>query len=629
VVCLAAILWAPTQGAQAMTQTQDGTDFEQTLPFATTLTAVGEGGQASTGLPVPVGLTPLNLSGVITATAVSDGVAVISVGTNQTEVSVREGGAFSLSIPAGTMSDSVVVLNLVNKLDPINDELCSYDTLTAVTLAEISISAFGAETPPATIAEFFSPAVRNITVLAADTKDSAVTDAVLNAVGSLASKYGRDTIIAAMTEGEFTPPTTPGSRVVVIEKSSAPEVSVEVSNTTLPTLTLSGPATKLPPAAAALGSVNLGLAGSPAATGLQQTTSATTATTLTLADVGTATPVLAGVGRITYSTAISQSRFGGPVDSFKIHLEGGNTPTPKGGIVTASVLWNDVIVDSQSIASADTYLVDVEIAASLVKRDNTLTVRLEAVPAGGYCTTGPMPAELTLNGKGSTVIARPGQGLPPGFERFPQTLGAALPLSFGSGEITPVMLTAAAHLVSTLQRASVPQLSIRVVDFTEFQAAAYPGLVVGATPADADALAAPLRFEPWRAVDAAGKNFTVTVDGPFAALEAFATNGRDVLMLGSTKPANESNPLLDVLAADADADPFGWFVLTGDLLVAQVGQPNLALSSSTVVPQSKIASEFTVPLWLIVAVAVLLIIIVARLIVVSRRRRVIETDVER
>jgi hypothetical protein len=615
-------------GALAFLPSEDGGDVTQSLPYAVTLTSVGEGGQASTGLNVPPGLTAVELSGVITATAVSDGVVVVSVGTNQTEVPIRSGGAFTLSLPPGTMVDSTVILNTVNKLDPQNDELCSYDTTTSVTLSEISLTVSGFETAPTTVAQFFSPSVRNITVLTADSTDSQVTEAVLSAVGSLASKYGRDTLITALTTAEFLSVPGLGSRVVEIVPSTDADVRLEVSSVAVPTLTLTGPPEKLSAAAAALGSVNLGLAGQPVVGSLKQTDSGETAAVVTLADLGTAQPVLAGVGRLSYSTTVSQSRFGGPVDSFVIHLEGGNTPTPEGGIVRASVLWNDIIVDSQTIADNDTYLVDVTIDSTLVKRDNILTVRLEAVPAGGICTTGPLPAELDINGVGSTVSARSGQSLPAGFARFPQTLGTALPIAFGSGDITPVLLTAAAHLVSALQRASVPQLGIRVVDFAQFEKESYPGLVVGARPADADAVAAPLRFEPWRAVDAAGKKFTVTVDGPFGALEAFNHSGRDVLLLGSTAPLAQSEELQGILATQADADPFGWFVLTGDLLIAQSGQPTLALSSSTIVPQETTAAEYALPLWLIIAVAVLVIIVAARLIALIRRRRRIETDVD-
>jgi hypothetical protein len=188
------------------------------------------------------------------------------------------------------------------------------------------------------------------------------------------------------------------------------------------------------------------------------------------------------------------------------------------------------------------------------------------------------------------------------------------------------MLASAAHLVSALQRASVPQLAITVVDVNDFFAAAYPGVIVGATPADAERLKAPLRFAPWRAVSRAGTEFTVTVDGPFAALEGFAPGGRDLLLLGGTEPPEKSTRLELTLAAFADADPFGWFVLTDDLLVTQPGVPTISLATATIVPQAEVTNEFVVPLWIAIALGAIILIAIARIISLSRRKRRIHHD---
>ncbi len=603
------------------------TTFTQTLAYSTSLTAIGEGGQASTALPVPTGLSPVTLRGTLTATAASDGVAVISVGTTQAEVSVRVGGTFELPLPAGTEVNSAVVLTVLNRLNPKLNDVCSYDTTTSVTLSNIQIEATGVETPPTTVADFFSPAVRTITVVTPDAQNFSVNEAALAAVAALSAKYGRDTVItAAVSSGAIQPP-APGARVVSIAANFDATTSLTLSDPGIPTLTLTGPATELSAAAAALGGVTLGLAGAPTVTALAENNTATPGSIFTLADFGTAQPTLVGVGRLTYSTTVSQSRFGGPISSFTLHLEGGNTPTPPGGIVTATVLWNDLIVNSQSIADTDTYAVDATIDSTLVKRDNTLTIRLEAIPPGGYCTTTPLPAELDINGTGSTITGHPGQSLAVGLQRFPQVLGNTVRIAFGTEGASENTLSEAAHVISTLQRASATPLAVKLVPIADFTKASYPGVVIGAAPEDAAALKAPLRFEAWRAVDASGKKFTVTVDGPFAALEAFDAGGRDLLLLGGTAPVAQSVALSDSLATQADANPFGWFVLTGDLLVAQPGLPPLALSTATIVPQASVANEFTIPLWLIIAVAVLLLVIVARLIAVrARKRRIVNDD---
>ena len=616
--------------AQAETLTDGPGTEQQSLTFAATITAVGQAGRGSTTLAVPAGLTPVLLTGHVTGSPTGIGMVTVAVGSVQETLSLRTGGDVSLALrpdmlTSAETADSGITVTLTNHIDSKPGVTCSYDITSSATLSAITLLATGQERSPTTVAGFFTPSVTSITVVSADSSNPLVNEAVLAAVGSLSSRFDRDTTITATTQAGFVPRMEGGARTVLITADSQSTVHVDVTGQTPPTLTLSGPAKDLAAAAAALGSRSLSLAGSNAVTDLIQKGTAATQLSVSLADLGAAQPVLAGIGRMTYSTLLSQSRFGGPMKSYTVHLEGGNTPTPTGGVVTATVLWNDQIVDSQIVAATDRYVVDLTINSSLVKRDNTLTVRLDVVPAGGYCTSSPMPAELDINGTASTITGHPGQSLNAGFERFPQTMGTRLPIAFGTTAVTPAMLTEAAHLVSALQRASVPQLKLTLVDFAVFAKASYPGVVVGATPADADALAAPLRFAPWRAVDNSGTSFSVTVTGPFAALEAFTTGGRDLLMLGSSDETSASAALEMRLATRADADPYGFFVLNSDLLVAQSGQPELALSTPSLVPQSQVTADFSIPLWIYIAGGVLLLIVIFRLIALRQRKRLIES----
>ncbi len=104
---------------------------------------------------------------------------------------------------------------------------------------------------------------------------------------------------------------------------------------------------------------------------------------LTLADLGSEKPTLSGLGRLTYSLPVSQDKFGTPVGSFAIHLEGAHTPVPEGGSATASLLWNDQLVQSLALGADDQYVADATIDGTLVRRDNILVVRIDvAAPSG-------------------------------------------------------------------------------------------------------------------------------------------------------------------------------------------------------------------------------------------------------
>ncbi len=602
-------------------------EAQETLKFPSTLTAVGQAGRGDTTLQIPPGLTPVLLTGQVTGGTIGSGTAVIAVGSATTSISLRAGGTISLPLTPDLLRNSSITVTLTNQIDPPSGDVCSADTASIATLTDIAIVATGKEDAPTTVAGFFTPSVTSITVVSADSAKPLVNEAVLVAVGSLSSRFDRNTVIRAATLEGFVPKTGAGARTVIIEANNDKTVHADIARDAPATMTLSGPATDLPKAAAALGSTRLGLAGSNAVTDLIQTGNAVTQLSFSLADLGAAQPVLAGIGRMTYSTTLSQSRFGGPMRAYSLHLEGGTTPTPAGGVVNISVLWNDQIVNSQIIANSDKWIVDLTIDSSLVKRDNTLAVRLDALPPGDFCAATAFPAELDINGAASIVTGFPGQSLTPGFERFPQTLGTRLPVAFGTGVVTPAMLEQAAQLVSALQQASVPQLSVTLVDFPTFINASYPGVVIGATPADSDALAAPLRFAPWRSVDSSGTAFSVTVEGPFAALEAFTTRGRDLLMLGATDATTSTGSLETRLATAANAAPFGFFVLTGDLLVAEPGQPDLALNTSSLVPQDQVTSDVPIPIWIYIAASVLVLVIVFRLIAIRKRKQRIKSGI--
>lgn len=596
------------------------------LVFGTTLTAVGTAGTASTVLVIPNGLTPVALRGTVTPEVPGVGSVVIRAGTSQTRLDAATGGMFSLPVTSAMLDDGALTVSITNELDQ-DEDTCAFETSTRETLADLVLEVSGTEVMPRTIDEFFGPAVRSIGIVVPDTNRAEVNEAALAAAASLAARYDRATSILVLTATAFAASVHDFDRIVTLTATQSADVSVTLSNPGTPTLAVSGSGENLVTAAAALGHEDLALADSTVAANLTLDGQNDVDDVLTLTDLGVAAPSLHGWGRVTQFIAVSQSAFGSPVDAIAVHLEGVHAPTLEHDQVTASVLWNGQLVDSQSLLTNDDYVVDVVIDATRLRRDNGLTIQLDGLPYSGNCEHSVQEARLDINATASTLTASRGQSLPVGFERFPQTLGQDLPVSFGSGDVTSSDLTAAGHLVSSLQRASIVPLSVQVVDFDAFLAASYPGLVVGAGPQDADALGATLRFHPWRTVPEAGTTFSVTIDGEFAALEAFNVSGRDVLMLGATD-GDSAADLMSGLAVEADADPDGWLALTSDLLVGLPGREPLTLSASLIVPQSAITSEFSkIPLWVAIAAFIIIVAIGTRILVVRRRSRMVDEQV--
>ena len=607
------------------------------IPYPSTATAVGGNGIATATLPLPPGLVPVVLNGTLTSIADSNGTVRIRVGTERIEMDATKGGDFTIPVPFDAIVDNTVTVEVRNTLEPGVGE-CEGDFTTTETISNLVLGFIGKETPPTTIAGFFSPPVQKVTLISPDDPTIEMAEATLSAAGAIATRYDRQVPIVTISESAFQ--SDPNARIDVdgpkrlvrLLPTDADKVTVTITNPGVPTLTIEGPSPELAEAASALASPSLGLAGAPVATELSEKRSGIAEETLTLADLGQPKPSLAGIGRLVYSLPLAQDRFGGPVNSVTIHLEGAHTPVAPGGQTTASILWNDQLIESQQLANDDVYSVDVTVDGSLVRRDNFLSLRLDVTPPGGDCGNAVQPMQLDVNGYNSTISATPGQSLPAGFARFPQVFGNELNVAFGSGPLTNSLLNAACSMVISLQRAASTQFEVNTQDFASFVTAQYPGMVIGATPEDADTLKAPLRYEPWRAVNSSFTEFTVTVDGPFAALEAFEYDGRNILMLGSTAPAEQSAVLVNTLADEAMDGEFGWFGLRDSILVAQSQAPLLYLNTSVLVPQDSVTSEGRkLPPWWILVIGAIIVLLLLRWWMLRRRkkriaRRVAEAD---
>lgn len=618
------------QGLPNQIGTQLGIGIDRYIPYRNTATAIGSNGLASTTLPLPKGLVPGVLTGTLVSIADSPGQVRIRVGTNWVFLDAEKGGDFRIPIPNDAPQDGQLTVEVRNTLDD-GLGICEADFTTTETIQDLVIGFIGRETPPDTVAGFFSPPVQNVTIVIPDTVDDPVAEATLSTAGAVARRYDANVPVRVLTESqaaatpELLDDTDGPNRIVRIEPTNDPTVEVAVSNPGVPTLTLRGAPEGLAVAGAGLSSAGLALAAVPEAQDLEQQPATPVGTTLTFADLGSERPTMSGLGRLTTTVNIPQDRFGGPSGAFTLHVEGTHTPFGRGGLATISLLWNDQLVDSQEVAEGDDYVADVTVSGPLVRRANTLTIAVDASPAGGDCSLANQPFRLDVNGFASTVTATPGQTLAAGFTRFPQSFGDDLHVAFGSRGATSADLLNASLLVIALQRASNRQLPVVVDTFEAFLDGPTPGLVVGATPEDAQRLQAPLRFEAFRAVTLGGGDFSVKVDGPFAALEAMDTEGRNILMLGSTAPVEQSAPLMAQLAEAVIDGEFGWNGLRDDLYVAQPAAEPVFLATADLVPQESIQEEArSIPWWAFAIVGAIIAILLIRLWVGRRRRRAVQ-----
>ncbi len=368
------------------------------------------------------------------------------------------------------------------------------------------------------------------------------------------------------------------------------------------TLTLSGDPDQLPAAARALGSDLLPLADSTAVDKLVLTGDKSAELVQTFTTLGETVPTLKGIGQSQLDIPVLQSDFGTAISSLNIHLVGAYTPIPPELSAMLTYYWNNNLVKSRTLdgnfvqnqrRQVDTIIDDViPIPAAQLLTTNTFTVRLNAVPSGegGNAAAGPnglpvgctrelgfLPLEVGFDANSSTFAATPGQSVSPGFRRFPQSLNDVATVAFGDKDDN--ILTDAAIILSELQKLNRNQLDVKLVDVDDFVASKSPGLAVGLTPSQVEALGAPLPMAEYRVVKGQDTTFGAGVKAPFAALQAFEQNGRNVLLLssyGGDNPSRDVGRVLQNQVADSlTAIKGGWYGVTGepnDLYVLQADQ---------------------------------------------------------
>lgn len=592
-------------------------------------------------IPMPAGLTPTMVSGTLLADAEVDGRVIflshgrpiatfpVSADTDVLEVE------FPVS-DADVDANGYLVFAMRFLTESVSDEalICIISNFGTVQFSEITVSVTGIELPPTTIAQFFSPSVREISVLIPDDPQPELQEAGIAAVGALAHRYPtQETIITLSTPSSTTRAAdvaAHGGRVIELIPGSGEVVAKVSLRDEVRLLTLTGAPELLTAAANALGSPNLAVIESAETTALAQSGSIAPTAELTLAQLGTETVKLIGIGTSVVEVPVNQTDFGSPVTSFMLHIVGVRSEVPANIAAMLSLYWNGDLVSSDVFDEATAIDLSIEIPSTRVERNNILSFRMDALPSGGTSTSsdtsgepggfdcggplGILPIEVFIDGSASTVTATPGQGLSAGFVRFPQMLGNILPVAIGDHARHTDSIADAALLVAALQRASAHQFSVRLIAVEDFIDSSMSGLLVGASSADIDALRAPLRMAEFRQIASGDSEFTAGVRAPYAALQAFTSGGREVLSLSSwgpgTEGAAEGRALQTTVAEFIAGEASGWYGLYADLLIAQrADRDPIFLDSRTIALQPERAKDFnTTLLWVTIGVATLVLL---------------------
>lgn len=605
------------------------------------------GSAVSTDIVVPRGLVPSRLTAQIeppvslTGTDLLPGTVDVFAGTRLVGRVPAVAGPFTGKLlPTDVDKDGILRIQLrYSTVDnPVDADLCR-DTRQSVTMRDIAVAYSGKPARPTSIAQFLAPGVRAVSVVIQGTTPSnrnALTQAGLAAVSALSYRFG-PTVPVVMTFDQPDPRVTAvlGSRIVVFAPGSSPTTTTITMAGDVPTLTIAGTGSGLSEAASALGSDKIPLAGAADTTGLSQTGKLPQTSRATLADLGSPRPSLSGWGSSTIYVGVKQSQFQGPVSGVKVHLSGTHTSVPKEVASSVNVYWNGYLIASQTLSTEVPFELTADVPDSVLTPNNGLQVTLTSVASSGDCASSiqQLPMELFLDGAQSVITAGRGQTLAPGFARFPQALADSLPIAFAPGSSFQDAAIQAAYIVGSLQNANAKQLNVSLVSLDVFKQQSVAGLVTGADEVTSNALEAPLRLTEFRAVNSSTLNFGVGVTLPYAALQSFEQNGRNLLMLGSWSPSGDQNALAQATALDLSVYAYGvlggWSALSGNILLGQPNAEPVALTTNAIALQPTVSNEYRpIAWWVLGAFLVLMTIGLLRMYSARRSRRKLKAYVD-
>lgn len=589
-------------------------------------------------LPIADGVTPTRvLASVEALEPLTGSLAVIVAG--RTVLTVDAATATTLDIPLqqGDAVDGVLAIGFqLTGATGSTGALCEVQGR-SVTVSGIGVVGEGTPAAPTTVGDFFPDAVTAVSIVVPDGASDALRAAGLSSAASLAARYPSGTAITVSEESDTDgrPSLDAGHGRIVRFASGDGAVTTSIGDEGgVPVLTLTGAEGDLAPAGAALGSEYAGLASSATTTGLSQKVVPSSSLEHTLADFGADHLALGSTGAAASYTTITQSAFGGPVSSVDLELVGTHSAIPEGITATANVYWNDFLIGSSVLGDDTAVDMELSVPTGQLASSNGLSVRLSAVrESDGLCigSADSVPIEFFVDGASSTVTGVRGESADPGFGRFPQAFGGQLPVAFGDTASGADALRSAGDLVQALQRVDPEPLAVSVVGLDDFVGSDRSGLVVGAGEAEAESLRTPLRLASFTAIDSSRLTYGVGTEAPYAALEAFTAEGRDIVLLGGWSPdgdATASSALQASVAAYAAEE--GWTSLSGNLAVSGSADAEpVQIDSNEITPQEEVKDDYSpYAIWFVVAIVVIGLLILAGALVRRRRRRAVAAYVD-
>lgn len=524
-------------------------------------------------VPVPAGLDPVRLHGVIHAP--------VNLGPGFVEISDPNGGflgavnlppvtadqavtPFTVDISAAHVRDAAIGLSFTVRQVDSTGQICG--PMQQLQISDLDIDFAGTEPAPATAGTFFPPVLQRVLIYAPNDADAAEQQAVLTLASALVREYAPQPVgIAAVGQprGATPPPTGPLTRAVVVERGPA---GLNVANAGTPGayLRLSGRGDELTAQTSLIANGLQSLAQVDAArvyqAGSGPTPSGDTLTFDELGMKGRAEVLRSGDMSVTTDRAALGA---GRIESGKVHLLAEYTPVAKEDAATVMVRANGIVVHTQALDQTGRLDTTFDLPTETLTQQVALDFAITYSPRQ-LC--GPMIAPLTFQvSPKSTLTVKRGGPAPGGFSALPSEFSPKFYVALdGTGSD---QLGYATRLLTDIARQTKAQLLPQVVDVKAAAEASDAALIV----ANADNLKHTTLNPPLSGAGAA-----ITVDLP-TQLRADITKGLGSVQVFADKPRNRTVALVTTTDSWALVDPLidyldrpdaGWTQLTGDVLAA-------------------------------------------------------------
>lgn len=561
----------PIRGQAAVVLPQSNADALQWISlnqfgYPTPIRLSGQFGERYLYLPIPAGMQPQVFKFTLRYSAdVESGFLEIYDRDRVLHALPLQSSpqAVEISLENAQVQGGYLVLRLVSRLRS-QDDLCETAYVGAwLDIEEAEIQLVGIPSPPQAVSEFFPPLLTDLVIEVPEPLTPEQAEAALRLVTALTVKYANQPFNLYLVRRANESPSdlldNPLARRIVVRTHPEAKIFLQ-SDQNLPTLVVQGEGSALSTHSAWLSSGFNPL-------GIQRQVQVLEwkdpreidRGTVTLADLGYSLQQVSGVGRIDITFTFSQADLGGSVRNLRARLVGTNTPIEALATATLSVLFNGAQVYSQLLSTNTQFDLYLTLPNTLLRRENTLTLRFDYTPRQGECRIGISPFTAQLWESSYLQFDR-GDVLPVGFIRLPQSLLPEMEVTIAP--LTVENLRRAAALIHLLQKASKKPLQLRWSEWQTALSSSNSWLVVQSDPAQVKALKPPLELAPFRVVDSSGQELLrFGGETPFAALQSFEQNKRQILLLS----ASGDEVLVDQLLQSLKQNPNGWYDVAGDV----------------------------------------------------------------